>query len=104
MSQVAKAMVVQCGFSKELGQVAWSQDSGQSFVGQQVGQPPNCSADTADKIDLEVKAIVEKAYRCPPNSTTLNKRAASRYFLCSFFLFVSSSLHWSESILSANSI
>ena len=64
MAQVAKAMVTQCGFDKGLGQVAWQQQQQQTFVGQQMGQAPNCSAHTADQIDAAVKAIVDKAYRC----------------------------------------
>lgn len=66
VSQVAKAMVVQCGFDKELGQVAWQQQGEQTFVGQQMGQPPQCSAHVANQIDNAVKAIVEKAYRYAP--------------------------------------
>ncbi|KAK9795915.1 hypothetical protein WJX73_001860 [Symbiochloris irregularis] len=63
VSQVAKAMVVQCGFSKELGQVAWSQQQGETFVGGQMGQAPQCSAHTQNLIDREVKIMVDRAYR-----------------------------------------
>ena len=54
------------GMSKKLGQVAWSSSQGPSFLGQQMGQPADCSAETADTIDSEVKALVERAYRCDP--------------------------------------
>ncbi len=56
-------MVTQLGFVKSLGQVAWSSGGGQSFLGQQMGQPSDFSAETADQIDREVKALVERAYR-----------------------------------------
>ena len=57
-------MVTSMGMSKKLGQVAWSSSQGPSFVGQQMGQPADCSAETADTIDSEIKALVERAYRC----------------------------------------
>ena len=73
-------MVVQCGFSKALGQVAWQQQGGQTFVGQQMGQSPNCSAQTADQIDAEVKEIVDKAYRCVSDECVGLCRGATRGF------------------------
>ena len=56
-------MVTQLGFSKKLGQVAWSSGGGQSFLGQSMAQPSDFSSATADEIDQEVKALVERAYR-----------------------------------------
>lgn len=56
-------MVTQLGFCKELGQVAWSSGGGQSFMGGSAAQPADFSAETADQIDREVKALVERAYR-----------------------------------------
>ena len=64
MSRVAKAMVTQMGFSAKMGQVAWGGGGGPSFVGQSMGQAPDCSGQTSDEIDEEVKSIVNKAYRC----------------------------------------
>lgn len=45
-------------------QVAWTQQGGQSFVGQQMGQPSDCSDATNNLIDEEIKQIVDRAYRC----------------------------------------
>jgi hypothetical protein len=56
-------MVSQMGFSKKLGQVAWSSQGGNSFLGAQMAQPSDCSGDTQDAIDAEVKDIVDRAYR-----------------------------------------
>ena len=64
VARTAKAMVTQMGMSKKLGQVAWTSSGGPSFVGQSMGQPSDCSGETADEIDAEVKALVERAYRC----------------------------------------
>lgn len=64
VARVAKMMITQMGMSERLGQVAWSQQGGQSFVGQQMGQPADCSDATYDIIDDEIKAIVNRSYRC----------------------------------------
>lgn len=62
VSRVAKMMITQMGMG-DLGQVAWSSQGGQSFVGQQMGQPSDCSDATNSAIDEEIKALVERAYR-----------------------------------------
>jgi cell division protease FtsH len=56
-------MVTQLGFSKKLGQVAWSQGGGNSFLGGSMAQPSDFSMATADDVDAEVKQLVERAYR-----------------------------------------
>ena len=63
VSRVARMMISQMGFSKELGQVAWSQSGGSSSLGAQMAQPADCSAATTDMIDREVNEIVDIAYR-----------------------------------------
>jgi cell division protease FtsH len=63
VARVAKMMITQMGMSDELGQVAWSSQGGQSFVGQQMGQPSDCSDATNSAIDDEIKSLVERAYR-----------------------------------------
>lgn len=56
-------MVSQMGFSKELGQVAWSSQGGNQFLGAQMAQPADCSGATQDIIDAEVK-VRRAALRC----------------------------------------
>lgn len=56
-------MVTQLGFSKKLGQVAWSSSGGNSFLGGSMAQPSDFSMKTADEVDAEVKQLVERAYR-----------------------------------------
>lgn len=63
VTRTARLMVTQLGFSKKLGQVAWSSGGGQSFLGQSMAQPSDFSSQTADEIDQEVKELVERAYR-----------------------------------------
>ncbi|CAL5218808.1 g534 [Coccomyxa viridis] len=63
VARTAKMMITQMGFSKKLGQVAWTGGGGPSFVGQSMGQPSDCSGQTNDEIDEEVKQLVNRAYR-----------------------------------------
>lgn len=63
VSRTARLMVTSMGMSKKLGQVAWSGGGGPSFLGQSMGQPAECSGETQDEIDQEVKALVDRAYR-----------------------------------------
>ena len=65
---MAKMMITQMGMSENLGQVAWSSQGGQSFVGQQMGQPSDCSDATSSAIDDEVKSLVDRAYRSATSS------------------------------------
>ena len=63
VARIAKMMVTQMGMSDKLGQVAWANSGGPSFLGAQMGQSSDCSMATTDLIDAEVKDIVERAYR-----------------------------------------
>lgn len=64
MTRTARLMVTQLGFSKKLGQVAWSSSGGSQFLGGSMAQPSDFSMATADEVDAEVKTLVERAYRC----------------------------------------
>ena len=44
VSRTARLMVTQLGFSKLLGQVAWSSGGGNAFLGQSAGQPSDFSS------------------------------------------------------------
>merc|ERR1711904_154953 len=63
VTRIARMMVSQMGFNRELGPVSWSSRTGPSFLGQAVGQGGEYSQETADVIDEEVKKLVERAYR-----------------------------------------
>ena len=63
VSRIAKQMVTRFGFSKKLGQISYAGGSGNPFLGQEMGQSADYSAETASVIDSEVKELVETAYR-----------------------------------------
>jgi cell division protease FtsH len=52
-------MVTQWGFSEEIGPVDYGEDQGEVFLGQQLVQSSSISAETAAKIEKEVKGLVE---------------------------------------------
>ncbi len=58
-TRLARAMVTQWGFSDEIGPVDYGEDQGEVFLGQQLVQSSSISAETAAKIEKEVKALVE---------------------------------------------
>jgi hypothetical protein len=64
VSRVARMMVSQMGFSKKLGQVAWSSSGGSQFLGAQMAQPSDCSGATQDVIDGEVKVCAWRLRQC----------------------------------------
>ncbi|MEM1360561.1 MAG: ATP-dependent zinc metalloprotease FtsH [Pseudomonadota bacterium] len=60
VSKIARAMVTQFGFSDELGHIDYANEQ-QSFLGNYQGQP-NAGPDTQEKIDAEVRKIVDEGY------------------------------------------
>jgi len=58
-TRLARAMVTQWGFSEEIGPVDYGEDQGEVFLGQQLVQSSSISAETAAKIEKEIKGLVE---------------------------------------------
>jgi len=61
-TKLARAMVTQWGFSDELGQVAYGENQQEVFLGHSVAQQKNLSESTAQKIDSEIRRLVDTAY------------------------------------------
>ncbi len=61
-TKLARAMVTQWGFSDELGQVAYGENQQEVFLGHSVAQQKNISEATAQKIDSEIRRLVDEAY------------------------------------------
>ena len=57
---MAKNMVTKYGMSEELGTIAYGENEEEVFLGRSVTKQQNMYEDTAKKIDLEVKKIVDK--------------------------------------------
>lgn len=61
-TKMAKAMVTQMGYSKELGMVAYGDNQEEVFLGMSMGRTQSLSEATAQKIDLEVRKLVHQGY------------------------------------------
>lgn len=62
-TQVAKQMVVKYGMSENIGVVNYDSDSGEVFVGRDLGHVKGHSETMAGEIDKEVKAIISDCYK-----------------------------------------
>jgi len=60
-TKMARAMVTRLGFSDELGTVAYGENQEEVFLGMSVGRQQNVSEATAQKIDTEVRKLVDTA-------------------------------------------
>jgi cell division protease FtsH len=58
----ARAMVTQYGMSERLGAVKFGQESGEVFMGRDMGHGRDYSEEIAAQVDAEVRALVENAH------------------------------------------
>ena len=61
-TKMAKNMVTKYGMSKELGPLAYGENEEEVFLGRSVTKQQNMSEETAKKVDIEVKKIVDAGY------------------------------------------
>ena len=59
-TSLARAMVTRWGFSDELGTVAYGENQDEVFLGMSVSRQQNVSEATAQKIDAEVRRLIEQ--------------------------------------------
>ncbi len=59
---LARAMVTQWGLSEELGPLAYGDNQEEVFLGHSVSRQQNMSEETARKIDMEIKRLVQAGY------------------------------------------
>jgi cell division protease FtsH len=61
-TKMARAMVTRLGYSDELGTVMYGDDQEEVFIGMSMGRQSNVSEATAQKIDAEVRRLIQEAY------------------------------------------
>jgi cell division protease FtsH len=61
-TKLARAMITQWGYSKELGLVAYGDNQEEVFLGHSVARHQNVSEETAQKIDEEIRRLVHEGY------------------------------------------
>ncbi|PWU20738.1 MAG: cell division protein FtsH [Verrucomicrobia bacterium] len=71
-TNMARAMVTQWGMSDRLGMVRYGDDDEFVFLGREMGRAKVYSESTAQDIDLEVKRIIDDAYKIAKNILTTN--------------------------------
>mgnify|MGYP001817734395 CR=1 FL=1 len=61
-TKLARAMITQWGYSKELGLVSYGDNQEEVFLGHSVARQQNISEDTAQIIDAEIRRLVDEGY------------------------------------------
>ena len=62
VSQMARAMVTEYGMSEELGPITYGKKHGPVFLARDLAEERNYSEDVAQRIDAEVRRIVEESF------------------------------------------
>jgi len=66
-SKMARAMVMRYGMSEKLGTIQFGNDQEEVFLGRDINNVKNYSDEIAAVIDVEVKNIIDKAYKRAEN-------------------------------------
>ncbi len=61
-TETARRMITQYGMSENLGPLTFGHDPGQPFLGRDYGMGQEYSDETAEKIDAEIRRVVDEAY------------------------------------------
>ena len=61
-TNIARKMVCEWGMSEDLGMVEYGEERGEVFVARDVGSSRGYSEETARKIDIEIKKLIDDAY------------------------------------------
>jgi cell division protease FtsH len=62
-TETARRMITQYGMSENLGPLTFGHDPAQPFVGRDYGMGQEYSDETAEKIDSEIRRVVDEAYQ-----------------------------------------
>src|SRR5512147_1302377 len=62
-TSIARDMVTRYGMSEALGPMVYAENEGEVFLGRSVTKTTNMSEDTMQKVDIEVRRIIDEQYR-----------------------------------------
>jgi cell division protease FtsH len=62
-TQIARDMVTRYGMTDALGPMVYAEQEGEPFLGRSVTKPTNISEETMQKVDAEVRRIIDEQYR-----------------------------------------
>ena len=77
-SKLARKMVCQYGMSEKIGPILWGSEEHEIFLGKDLSRMKDYSEETAREIDLEVKKIIETAYKKTMNILISSKDKLER--------------------------
>ncbi len=60
---IARNMVTKWGFSKDLGPLAYHEDEDEVFLGRSISRSKQLSDETAARVDMEVRTIIDRNYK-----------------------------------------
>ena len=69
-TKLAKNMVTRYGMSDELGPLSYGENEDEVFLGRSITRQQHMSEDTAKKVDIEVKKIVDLSYKKAKDTLT----------------------------------
>jgi cell division protease FtsH len=61
-TQMARDMVMRYGMSEALGPMVYAENEGEVFLGRSVTKTTNVSEDTMQRVDIEVRRIIDQQY------------------------------------------
>ncbi|WP_102830037.1 ATP-dependent zinc metalloprotease FtsH [Bartonella bovis] len=73
-TKLARAMITRWGFSEMLGNVAYGDNQDEVFLGHSVARTQNVSEETARMIDMEVRRLIDDAYKSATKVLTTKKK------------------------------
>jgi cell division protease FtsH len=73
VTDLARRMVAQFGMSQEIGPLNFGENESQPFLGHSLSQPRSYSEETAARIDVEVRKIIEAIYKRTKEQVVNNK-------------------------------
>jgi cell division protease FtsH len=73
-TQMARAMVTRLGYSDELGTVMYGDQQEEVFLGMSMGRQQSMSEATANKVDAEVKKLIDQGYADARKILTTKKK------------------------------
>ncbi|EJF84348.1 ATP-dependent zinc metalloprotease FtsH [Candidatus Bartonella washoeensis] len=76
-TKLARAMITRWGFSDLLGNVAYGDNQDEVFLGHSVARTQNVSEETARMIDMEVRKLIDDAYK---HATKILKTKKQEWF------------------------
>ena len=62
-TRIARKMIMDYGMSEALGPISFGSSSDEVFLGRDMGKTKNFSEETLNKIDIEIKKLIDDAYK-----------------------------------------